>query len=189
MKKRTWLYGILVALFLALCCIPAVGAEKAEDQNAAPEVEANSVVVVNLNTGTTIYEKNKSERINPASTTKLMTMAVAIDMIEDLQETIVFDKDASYADLVIGSSNMGLKDGERITLENVMYGISITSANEGTNAVAIHLCGSIEAFVAKMNEQAESWGLKGTHFVNTHGLTQRLRIWRFWHKRCLQMNG
>ena len=168
MKKRNWLCGILVVLMLLLCCLPAA-ADQASD--AAPEVRANSVEMVNLNTGKTIYEKNKDDRINPASTTKLMTMAVAIDMIDDLQETIVFDKDAAYADLVVGSSNMGLKDGEKVTLESVMYGISITSANEGTNAVAIHLCGSIEAFVAKMNEQAEEWGMEGTHFANTHGLT------------------
>jgi len=168
MKKRTWLCGILIVLMVLLCAVPAA-AEKAED--AAPEVAANNVVVVNLNTGAIIYEKNPGERVNPASTTKLMTMAVAVDLIEDMKETIVFNKDASYADLVVGSSNMGLKDGEKVTLESLMYGISISSANEGTNAVAIHLCGSIEAFVAKMNEQAEEWGMKGTHFVNTHGLT------------------
>ncbi len=166
MKKRNWLCAILIVLMLMVGCVPAAAAEE-----AAPEVKANNVVMVSLNTGAVIYEKNPDDRINPASTTKLMTMAVAIDMIEDLQETVVFDKSACYADLVIGSSNMGLKDGEEITLESLMYGISITSANEGTNAVAIHLCGSIEAFVAKMNEQAEAWGMKGTHFVNTHGLT------------------
>ena len=166
MKKRNWLSGILIVLILWACCVPSAAAEE-----AAPEVKANNVMVVSLNTGATIFEKNPDERINPASTTKLMTMAVAIDMIEDLQETIVFDKKACYADLVVGSSNMGLKDGEEITLESVLYGISITSANEGTNAVAIHLCGSIEAFVAKMNEQAKAWGMTGTHYANTHGLT------------------
>lgn len=166
MKRRNWLIGILFGLLMTLCCVGAAAAEE-----AAPEVKGNNVVVVSLNTGATVYEKNPDQRINPASTTKLMTMAVAIDMIEDLQETIVFDKSACYADLVIGSSNMGLKDGEKVTLESLMYGISVTSANEGTNAVAIHLCGSIENFVAKMNEQAEAWGMKGTHFANTHGLT------------------
>ena len=172
MKKRNWLFGIVVGLMLMLCLAVGVMAEKAEVKEVpAPEVKGNNVVLVSLNTGATIYEKNAEERVNPASTTKLMTMAVAVDMIEDMQETIVFDKAACYADLVIGSSNMGLKDGEKVTLESLMYGIAVTSANEGTNAVAIHLSGSIEAFVAKMNEQAEAWGMKGTHYVNTHGLT------------------
>ncbi len=166
MKKRNWICGILIVLLIGACFVPS--AFTAED---VPEVQANSVVMVSLNTGAEIYEKNADERINPASTTKLMTMAVAIDLIEDLQETVVFDKQASYADLVIGSSNMGLKDGEKITLESLMYGVSVSSANEGTNAIAIHLCGSIDAFVAKMNEQAKAWGMEGTHFVNTHGLT------------------
>lgn len=157
--------GILAAVMMVLC-VPAAFA--IED---APEVKANNVMLISMNTGATIYEKNADERIHPASTTKLMTMAVAIDLITDLSQTVTFDKDASYADLVIGSSNMGLKDGEVISLEELMYGIAISSANEGTNAVAIHLCGSIPAFVEKMNAKAAEWGMKNTHFVNTHGLT------------------
>ncbi|MBQ7034976.1 MAG: D-alanyl-D-alanine carboxypeptidase [Clostridia bacterium] len=165
--KRTirWLSGLLMIIIL-LACVPAVGAI-----DAAPETKANNVMLISMNTGAAIYEKNAKEQIYPASTTKLMTMAVAIDLIEDLEKTIIFDKTASYADLVIGSSNMGLKDGEEVKLNDLMYGIAISSANEGTNALAIHLCGSIEAFVAKMNEQAKAWGMKNTHFVNTHGLT------------------
>ncbi len=165
--KRTirWLSGLLMIIIL-LACVPAVGAI-----DAAPETEANNVMLISMNTGAAIYEKNAKEQIYPASTTKLMTMAVAIDLIEDLEKTIIFDKTASYADLVIGSSNMGLKDGEEVKLNDLMYGIAISSANEGTNALAIHLCGSIEAFVAKMNEQAKAWGMENTHFVNTHGLT------------------
>ncbi len=168
MQKRGWIKWIcgICAAMLMLVCVPCASA--IED---APEVAANNVLLISNNTGATIYEKNGDEKIYPASTTKLMTMAVAIDMIEDLQETITFDKEASYADLVIGSSNMGLKDGEVISLEELLYGIAISSANEGTNALAIHLCGSIEAFVAKMNETAKKWGMKNTHFVNTHGLT------------------
>ena len=169
MKKSNLLKiicGLLAAMMLLICFAPMAFAEVEE-----PDVEANNVMLVSLNTGATIYKKNPDERIHPASTTKLMTMAVAMDLIKDLDETIVFDKDASYADLVIGSSNMGLKDGEIISLNDLMYGIAVSSANEGTNAVAIHLCGSIEAFVQKMNAQAKAWGMKNTHFVNTHGLT------------------
>lgn len=165
--KRTirWISGLLMIIIL-LACVPAVGA--IED---APETKANNVMLISMNTGATIYEKNAKEQIYPASTTKLMTMAVAIDLIEDLEKTIIFDKTASYADLVIGSSNMGLKDGEEVKLNDLLYGIAISSANEGTNALAIHLCGSIEAFVGKMNERAKEWGMENTHFVNTHGLT------------------
>lgn len=165
MKKFRWICGILVVL-LMLSCAPATFAI-----DAAPETKSRSVMVVSLNTGATIYEKNADERINPASTTKLMTMAVAIDLIKDVKETTTFDKAACYADLEIGSSNMGLKDGEVVTMEELLYGTAISSANEGTNALAIHLCGSIEAFVKKMNEYAEKWGMKDTHFANTHGLT------------------
>lgn len=165
MKKYRLLCGILAVLML-IVCVPAASA--IED---APEVAANNVMLISMNTGAVIYEKNADEQIYPASTTKLMTMAVAIEMIDDLQATITFDKEAAYADLVIGSSNMGLKDGEVIKLEDILYGIAISSANEGTNALAIHLCGSISAFVEKMNAKAAEWGMTHTHFANTHGLT------------------
>ena len=165
MKKIRWFSGLLIAAML-LITAPAAFA-----MDGAPETVANNVMPVSVKTGAVIYEKNADAQIYPASTTKLMTMAVAIDLIEDLQATLTFDKKASYADLVIGSSNMGLIDGEIITLENLLYGIAISSANEATNALAIHLCGSISAFVDKMNAQAAEWGMSHTHFVNTHGLT------------------
>ncbi len=164
-KASKWLCGILVVLMLAVC-VPAASAIE-----AAPETGARNVMVASVNTGAIIYEKNADQKIYPASTTKLMTMAVAIDLIPDLKATMTFDKKAAYADLVIGSSNMGLKDEEVIVLEDLMYGIAISSANEATNAIAIHLCGSIEAFVAKMNEKAAEWEMTNTHFANTHGLT------------------
>ena len=164
-KATKWFCGTLAAMLL-LVCVPFASAIE-----AAPEVAADNVMMASVNTGAIIYEKNADERIYPASTTKLMTMAVAIELIPDLKATMTFDKEAAYADLVIGSSNMGLKDEEVIVLEDLMYGIAISSANEATNAIAIHLCGSLEAFVAKMNEQAAAWGMTGTHFVNTHGLT------------------
>lgn len=166
MKKMRWICGILAAV-LMLACVPTAFAEA-----EVPETKSGSVMVISLNTGATIYEKNADEQIHPASTTKLMTMAVAIDMIKDLKEKVTFDKAACYIDLEIGSSNMGLKDGEVVTLEELMYGTAISSANEGANALAIHLCGSIDAFVVKMNEYAEKWGMKNTHYVNTHGLTK-----------------
>ena len=158
--------SIIIMLILLVSCVPAASA--IED---TPQVKAENVMLISMNTGATIYEKNPDEQIYPASTTKLMTMAVAIDLITDLKDTLTFDKKESYADLVIGSSNMGLKDEEVIVLEDVLYGIAISSANEGTNALAIHLCGSISAFVEKMNKKAAEWGMTNTHFVNTHGLT------------------
>jgi len=171
MKKTfRWLCAVLVVLMLVVC-VPGAAADEPTPIPPAPATQANNVMLASVNTGAIIYEKNADEQIYPASTTKLMTMAVAIELIPDLKATMTFDKKAAYADLVIGSSNMGLKDGEVVVLEDLMYGIAVSSANEATNAIAIHLCGSIEAFVAKMNEKAAQWGMTNTHFVNTHGLT------------------
>ncbi len=164
MKKNQWFCGVLAALLLFIGMPPVFAAEN------APETVAQNVLVVSMDTGATIYDKKADERIYPASTTKLMTMAVAVDMIDDLQATITFDKAACYSDLVIGSSNMGLKDGEVVRIEDLFYGLAICSANEAANALAIHLCGSISAFVDKMNEKAAEWGMTQTHFVNAHGL-------------------
>lgn len=166
MKKFKSIICLMLAVLLLAVCVPSAAAIE-----GAPETKANNVVIASVNTGAIIYEKNADQQIYPASTTKLMTMAVAIDLIQDLDAKMIFDKKASYSDLVIGSSNMGLVDGEEIVLRDMMYGIAISSANEATNAIAIHLCGSIEAFVAKMNEKAAEWGMTHTHFANTHGLT------------------
>ena len=157
---------IILIMMMLLSCAPMASAIE-----GAPAVKAEHVMLISMNTGATIYEKNADAKIYPASTTKLMTMAVAIDLITDLKDTLTFDKKEAYSDLVIGSSNMGLKDEEVIVLEDVLYGIAVSSANEGTNALAIHLCGSISTFVEKMNAKAAEWGMKDTHFVNTHGLT------------------
>lgn len=167
MKKMKW-FAFLAMVMIAFSAL----APMAHAIEEAPPTKSGSVMVVSINTGATIYEKNADAQIHPASTTKLMTMAVAIDLIKDLKETYIFDKNACYADLEIGSSNMGLKDGEKVTMEQLLYGTAVSSANEGTNALAIHLCGSIEKFVAKMNEYAEKWGMENTHFANTHGLTK-----------------
>ena len=131
--------------------------------NAPPAITARNALMINLNTDAVIYEKEADEQIFPASLTKLTTMLVAF-------EVITFNKKACYEDLVIGSSNINLVDEEEISLDDLMYAVAISSANEATNALAIHLCGSIQEFVSKMNDKAKELGALNTHFVNTHGL-------------------
>lgn len=138
--------------------------------NAPPAITARNALMINLNTDAVVYEKEADEQIFPASLTKLTTMLVAFDLITDYSEVITFNKKACYEDLVIGSSNINLVDEEEISLDDLMYAVAISSANEATNALAIHLCGSIQEFVSKMNDKAKELGALNTHFVNTHGL-------------------
>lgn len=162
--KRTviWLC-VFTLLFSAFTCFAA-------EVDPAPEVTAKNVLMVNLNTGAVIYKKSSADKIYPASTTKVMTLLVALDHITDMEEEITISQDDAYEDLVIGSSNIALKDGEEIRVEDLLYAVSISSANEAANALAIHVAGDRESFVTMMNEKAKSLGLKNTHFVNTHGL-------------------
>lgn len=166
MRKR--LLTTVIVMVLSVQLVLSCFAQETEVQ-APPEVTAQNVYMVNLNTGAVVYEKSADERIYPASLTKLVTMLVAADMITDYSQVITVSDDC-YDDLVIGSSNMNLKDGEEISLDDLMYGLALSSANEASNALAIYLCGSIEEFVTKMNEKAKSLGAVNTHFVNTHGL-------------------
>lgn len=166
MRKR--LLTTVIVMVLSVQLVLSCFAQETEVQ-APPEVTAQNVYMVNLNTGAVVYEKSADERIYPASLTKLVTMLVAADMITDYSQVITVS-DECYDDLVIGSSNMNLQDGEEMSLDDLMYGLALSSANEASNALAIYLCGSIEDFVAKMNEKAKSLGANNTHFVNTHGL-------------------
>lgn len=166
MRKKliTFLTVIVMVISSTSLC-----AAKGNEKTAPPEVTAQNVIMVNMNTGAAVYEKSADEKIYPASLTKLVTMLVASEMITDYSEVITVSDDC-YDDLVIGSSSINLKDGEEMSLDDIMYAIALSSANEAANALASHLCGSVADFVAKMNEKAKSLGAEHTHFVNTHGL-------------------
>ena len=169
MKKRfllfTIIFVILLSAFSVFCYAEPV------ELDPIPEVTAQKVVMLNLQTGAYVNELTKSpdEKAYPASLTKLITLLVASDLITDYNQTVVADK-SCYDDLVVGSSNINIKDGEIFKYDDLMYAVAISSANEASNVLAINLCGSIQAFVDKMNEKAAQLGATNTHFINTHGL-------------------
>ena len=162
MKKRI-VCTILILLFLI--SIPCY----AEQLDAVPEITARNVVLVNTNTGATAYSLAPDEKVYPASVTKLMTLLVAIEHIEDMEAVVTVDE-SCYDDLVIGSSNMALKDGEQLRVIDLLYGIALSSANEAANAMAQYISGSIPDYVELMNQKASELGANNTHFANTHGL-------------------
>lgn len=135
-----------------------------------PEVAAQSVLLMSLDTGAIIYEKNADERIHPASTTKIMTLIVALENCKDIDARVTVS--GTYDDdLVMGSSSISLKEGEVITVSDLLYAVAVSSANDAANVLAEHIGGSVENFIAMMNKKAAKLGAKNTHFVNTHGLT------------------
>ncbi|MBP5607634.1 MAG: D-alanyl-D-alanine carboxypeptidase [Lachnospiraceae bacterium] len=133
-----------------------------------PAIGAESAVLMDADTGVLLYAKNIDEHLYPASTTKLMTCLVAIENCP-LNELITISQAAIDANESDGS-HMYLTAGEQLTLEELLYGIIINSANEACNAVGEHIAGSMDAYVDMMNAKAAELGCTNTHFVTTNGL-------------------
>ena len=131
-----------------------------------PAVAARSVVVLDEESNTVLYERAGHERLPPASLTKIATALVALDLAPLTQRVrAVFDP-ASLGD----SSLMGLRPGDELSLEDLLYGLMLPSGNDAALAIATGLAGSEERFVALMNARVQALGLKNTHFQNPHGL-------------------
>lgn len=133
-----------------------------------PQIGAEAAILMDANTGVILYSKNIHERLYPASTTKIMTVLLAMEN-GNLDDMVEFSHDAVFS-VPRDGSNMGMDVGESITLEECLYGIMVASANEAANAAGEYVSGSIEDFVALMNKRAQEMGCKDTHFVNPNGL-------------------
>lgn len=133
-----------------------------------PQIGSQAAILMDVNTGVILYSKNIHERLYPASTTKIMTCLLAAEM-GNLDDMVEFSREAVFS-VPSDGSNMGMDAGESITLEECLYGIMVASANEAANAAGEYISGSIEDFVALMNERAKEMGCTDTHFVNPNGL-------------------
>lgn len=130
-----------------------------------PQVAARAALLADARTGAILFEQAAHESLAPASTTKIMTALVALEQ-GDLSDMVTVPPEA----LAVGEASMGLVVGEVISLEELLHGLLLVSANDAAATIAIHIGGSVEAFVALMNERAAELGLADTHFVNPHGL-------------------
>lgn len=133
-----------------------------------PAVSARSAILIEANTGTVLYAKNIHDKLYPASTTKILTAYIARQM-SDLDEMVEYSADAVNSIVWWDDSNIGIKVGESITMEQSLYGLMVGSANECGNAIGEHISGSMEAFVDLMNETAKELGCTDSHFVTTNG--------------------
>ena len=133
--------------------------------DTSPEVSARGAALFSPDTDTFLYEKNGDARLPMASTTKIMTALVAAELGE-LSQKIKIPREATG----IEGSSLYLCEGEILTLEELLYGLMLRSANDAATAIALALCGSVPAFADKMNEKAAALGLADTHFDNPHGL-------------------
>lgn len=132
------------------------------DSNEVPELSAKSALVYDLTDEVTVYEKNSEERLPMASLTKLMTAVVAIDHKRSDDRYVV------YEEALVGENTIGLSKGEVMTLEELLYGVFMYSANDAAETLAINTMDRSE-FINTMNKKAKAIGLSNTNFTNPTG--------------------
>ena len=161
MKRLGW---ILVALSIMLGLLPFAA------QAANLEVDAKSALLMDVATGTILYEQNSHEALAPASVTKVMTMLLIMEAIDSGRIGWSDAVTVSEAAAAKGGSQVFLKVGETMTVEDMVKSIAVSSANDCACAMAEHLAGSEAAFVENMNARAKELGMEDTNFVNCTGL-------------------
>ena len=157
---------------LIVFAIFSVSATAVNDADSAgtPQIQAPSAILIEQSTGTVLYEKNVHEQLRPASVTKIMTLLLTMEAIEDGYMNYDTVLTASEHAANMGGSQVFLEPGEQMTLHEALKCIAVSSANDACVMVGEHIAGSEEGFVAKMNERAQELGMKDTHFVNCTGL-------------------
>lgn len=154
----------LGALMLLVCVLmPSAASARAV---GTLSVSAVSACLIDAESGRLIYGKSPDRRLPMASTTKIMTAIVAIESGLELSSVVSVPRSA----VGIEGSSAYLREGERLTLESLLYCLLLSSANDAAVAIAVSVCGSVEAFVSKMNLKAADLGMSNTHFTNPHGL-------------------
>ncbi len=143
-----------------------------EADGAAVQIAAPHGVLMEAATGKVIFEKEKDVEVSPASITKIMTLILIFDTLEDGKITMTDEVTTSAHAKSMGGSQVFLEEGEKQTVETMIKCIVIASGNDASVAMAEHIGGSEEAFVEMMNQRAEELGMEHTHFVDCCGLTE-----------------
>ena len=156
----------VVALFIAALLFCAViPPRQALGATNVPEISAKSCIVVDAETGAVMYELDADTPMGIASTTKILTALLVLENCY-LDEIVEIKKQWTGVE----GSSMLLKEGERLTVESMLYGLLLSSGNDAAHALACYVAGSIEAFADMMNARAAQLGCTNSHFENPHGL-------------------
>ncbi|MGE5703483.1 MAG: D-alanyl-D-alanine carboxypeptidase family protein [Clostridia bacterium] len=154
--------GLVVFLFLQLFMLPM---QPASANGDPPGLSAEAAALIDVASGRVLYEKNGDKKMRIASLTKTLTAIVAIESA-NLKDIVTVPKEA----VGVEGSSIYLKRGEKLTLEELLYGLMLRSGNDAATAIAIHVGGSVEGFVMMMNEKASLLGMTHSNFMNPHGL-------------------
>ncbi len=154
--------AIITIILLVFCSVPV------QAQPTEPEIDSPAVILMDSASGNILYEKNANEKMYPASITKIMTAIIAIE--NGKLDDIVTASFNAVHNLDLDSSHIGILTGEQLSLNDLLYGLLVASANESANVIAEHIAGGNDEFIKLMNEKAIELGATNTHFTNTNGL-------------------
>lgn len=174
MNLVTVLKKSLCAGLLCFLLLPSVYAARTDiaavSTGVALSLSGTSACLMEASTGEVIYEQNADERLEPASVTKIMPLLLICEALDEgtlsPEDTVTGSEHAAS----MGGSQIWLEVGEQMSVSDMLKAMVVVSANDCTVAMAEHLAGSEEAFVARMNKRAEELGMTNTHFVNATGL-------------------
>ncbi|GIN38249.1 D-alanyl-D-alanine carboxypeptidase family protein [Heyndrickxia oleronia] len=167
--KKIFSSIICLLLLTATISLPAFAAEKSTELAA----DAKSAILIERDTGSILYDKNSHEKLPPASMTKIMTMILIMEALEQNKLSMNEKVRTSEYAASMGGSQIFLETGEEMTVEEMLRGISIGSANDASVAMAEKIAGSEEEFVDMMNKKVKELGLKDTKFQNATGLPEK----------------
>ncbi|MBR2731734.1 MAG: D-alanyl-D-alanine carboxypeptidase, partial [Clostridia bacterium] len=164
---RRLLAGLLTA---ALCVAAAPPRPSASTQTLPVEIEAKAAVLMEVSTGKVLLKLNERERLWPASVTKILPMLLVVEAIEAGQigpdDPVTVSAEAAGK----GGSQIWLKEGEQMTVHELLKATAVSSANDACTALGEYIAGSDAAFVQRLNERAKQLGMRDTHFENCTGL-------------------
>ena len=156
----------ILAAFLCACLLVLPAAAV----TGAPETEAGSAVLMEKETGTVLYEDHAHDTLEPASVTKVMTLLLVIEAIDSGRLKLDDMVTVSARAASMGGSQVYLKEGEQMTVDDMLKAVAVVSGNDAAVALAEHLAGSESAFVERMNQRAHELGMEDTNFLNCTGL-------------------
>ncbi len=164
---------VLSKILVVFCLLPSIvlaDTAISVDNEASLALESKSVIMIEASTGEVLFERESDTKLAPASMTKMMSLLIIMESIEDkiinLNDIVTVSENASS----MGGSQILLETNEQMSVDDLIKGIAIASGNDATVAMAEYIAGSEEEFVKMMNEKAKELGLKNTNFINCHGL-------------------
>lgn len=141
------------------------------DEDLKPfELDCKSALLMEQQTGTVLYEKNADSPYPPASVTKIMTLLLIVEDIENGKISLSDEVTVSENAAGMGGSQIFLEPNEKMSVDDLLKAVAVASANDAATALAEHVCGSVDAFVKRMNERASELGMRSANFENATGL-------------------